>query len=234
MPEDRTRPAAATHRVGADPGPRRPDAGAAASVRLTPTGAPGDAGGARSSARVAESAHRIGTADLERFGASASAGERDIPDASGGRARGRRPGPVSDVSDASAGRAGERAPAAMPEIPDASRGRGRERVPAPASASAGELSPLATLAGRPSETFGMDRGGLRNEPPAQRRASVSIGSIEVTVVSPSATTPPSHLAGSAAATAARSRPRPATWAAAQYGIDRLRDGRRRWYGTAQG
>lgn len=73
--------------------------------------------------------------------------------------------------------------------------------------------------------------GGRERRPA-RSSRVSIGTIEVTVVP----TPTSATEQIAAPSIPRSRPRTPSslHASASTGADRLREGRRRWYGTAQG
>lgn len=79
---------------------------------------------------------------------------------------------------------------------------------------------------------GQGVGEPRQRPRGPRPTRLSIGTIEVTVVSPA----PAGAAHETRATtqAARSRPRPPSLLAANVGADRLREGLRRWYGTAQG
>jgi hypothetical protein len=67
---------------------------------------------------------------------------------------------------------------------------------------------------------------------AAKRARVSIGTIEVTVLPP-VPAPPSQPIRPAVQPA-RGRTRPPSLLAASTGADRLRDGLRRWHGTAQG
>ena len=74
-------------------------------------------------------------------------------------------------------------------------------------------------------------GGSRRHPGAAAGARVSIGTIEVTVVPPPA---PAVRDVATPAQTARSRPRAGSALAVRPGSDRLRDGLRRWYGTAQG
>ncbi len=96
-----------------------------------------------------------------------------------------------------------------------------------------ELVPPAGSAPRSIAMLGPDPGGSHRAPNASGRARVSIGTIEVTVVPPARPVPPPTRSG------LRRRCRvaglgPPSLLAASAGAGRLRDGLRRWYGTAQG
>jgi hypothetical protein len=84
----------------------------------------------------------------------------------------------------------------------------------------------------PPPVSGPRPGGSSQRPRDTRPSQVSIGTIEVTVVPPTA--PAAGLETRPPSRAARDRSRPASLLAANAGTDRLRDGVRRWYGTAQG
>ena len=112
---------------------------------------------------------------------------------------------------------------------DAAGDPGRSRGPAPA----GDLVPPPASAPRPIEMPGPEPGASRHEPRVSGTARVSIGTIEVTVVPPARPAPPaSEIQPPAQVTPGGSRP--PSLLAAGAGADRLRDGLRRWYGTAQG
>lgn len=101
-------------------------------------------------------------------------------------------------------------------------------LPARGSGAIHVLLPPAPAIDRPSSRSGgpRDAGG-------SSRARVSIGTIEVTVVPPARPTPPAsdiRAFGQPAPTASRARSMLATGP----GSNRLRDGLRRWHGTAQG
>ena len=112
---------------------------------------------------------------------------------------------------------------------DAAGGPRRSRGPA---AAVRDLVPPTTLAPRSIEMPGPVPGGSRQEPRVTGPARVSIGTIEVTVVPPPRpapaheTRPPAQVA--------RGWSRPPSLLAVSAGTGRLRDGLRRWYGTAQG
>jgi hypothetical protein len=109
--------------------------------------------------------------------------------------------------------------AAAPDRPQ-EPAQGRDLMPPPPS----RTRPARMPDSEPAEPY--------HEPRAPGRPHVSIGSIEVTVVPP---TPPTPAAREAQppppVTSGRSRP-PSVLASSA-GRDRLRDGLRRWYGTAQ-
>jgi hypothetical protein len=94
-----------------------------------------------------------------------------------------------------------------------------------------DLAPPSAPVPGPTGLPGQDPGGSGQQPGGANRARVSIGTIEVTVVPPSSPAA-AHEAG-AAAQAARGRTRPPSLLTAGSGAARLRDGLRRWYGTAQ-
>jgi hypothetical protein len=80
---------------------------------------------------------------------------------------------------------------------------------------------------------GLEPGGLDQKPHGSGRPRVSIGTIEVTVVPPaSAALPAAEIRLPAPAVPAWSRP--ASLLAGNAGAGWMRDGLRRWYGTAQG
>jgi hypothetical protein len=93
-----------------------------------------------------------------------------------------------------------------------------------------DLAPRA-VAPAPEDRYDAYGDTSRAERRLTRPARVSIGTIEVTVVSAPEPAAPTHPVA-APAPQARRRPRPPSQLAA--GADRLREGRRRWYGTAQG
>lgn len=95
------------------------------------------------------------------------------------------------------------------------RQRVPDLMPAPASAS-GTTGPASPA--------GPDAGHGQDRRLGSRPAQVSIGTIEVTVVPPAAPRQPPG----------RDRPRPVSPLPASPPADRLRDGIRRWHGTAQG
>jgi hypothetical protein len=102
------------------------------------------------------------------------------------------------------------------------------------SAAARDLLPPSGTAeaGRadaPAGTPGPDPARPRPQPGGTGRAQVSIGTIEVTVVPPAR-----PEATRSAPPTAPGRSRPASLLASGPGTDRLRDGLRRWHGTAQG
>jgi hypothetical protein len=95
------------------------------------------------------------------------------------------------------------------------------------------LPPLIAEQG-PAAASGAEPGEQRREPQVPR-PRVSIGTIEVTVVPPPpAPVAPAAGAGAPAAQALPRWPGPSARPAVTAGADRLRDGVRRWYGTAQG
>jgi hypothetical protein len=98
-----------------------------------------------------------------------------------------------------------------------------------------EPAPVLDLRPAPSSRSAPARG-LRAEPGevrAPRLARVSIGTIEVTVVPPAPPAPAVPEIRPQVPVSPR-WPRPSSLLATSAGSDRLRDGLRRWYGTAQG
>ncbi len=93
-----------------------------------------------------------------------------------------------------------------------------------------ELAPPPGSVPRPIALPGPDPGRSHRAPNASGRARVSIGTIEVTVVPPARPAqeirPPAPVP--------RGSSGPSSLLAATAGAGRLRDGLRRWYGTAQG
>jgi hypothetical protein len=152
---------------------------------------------------------RAGTGDPGRPGAISGTGDRHSPDATGGAGGG--PGAIPGTG----GR----------HSPDATGGPGGSR----ATAAVHDLLPPPTSASR---SLRSDTAGVGRDSPSPMRPSVSIGSIEVTVVPPPHGAPPTH--DPRAARAVRNRSRPVPRPGVDPGVDRLRDGRRRWYGIAQG
>jgi hypothetical protein len=128
-------------------------------------------------------------------------------------------------------------PAPGPVLTQARPAHGTEdagsRRPANGSAARDLLPPTGTAeAGRadgPAGLPGPDPAGARPQPRGAARAPVSIGTIEVTVVPPA-----QPEATRSAPPTATGRSRPASLLASGSGADRLRDGLRRWHGTAQG
>ena len=118
--------------------------------------------------------------------------------------------------------------AAGHQAPDAedAADRFRPREPAPVW----ELRPPPPSPARPAAMSGTEPGEPRREPRVPGQAPVSIGTIEVTVLPPA---PAVHQAQSSPPVA-RGWSRPPSLLASSAGMDRLRDGLRRWYGTAQG
>ncbi|HUA27937.1 MAG TPA: hypothetical protein VMC03_03565 [Streptosporangiaceae bacterium] len=130
------------------------------------------------------------------------------------------------------------APAPLPGAPETNDDAGLAGDGDMAAARPGRRPAVAEdpLSGRAP---GRDRGdGLSGERSVPARARLSIGTIEVTVAPPAA----SPAAGAAAQPArpgpasarVQSRPRPPSLLASGPGAERLRDGLRRWHGTAQG
>ena len=96
-----------------------------------------------------------------------------------------------------------------------------------------DLLPPHPSAPRSMAVLDLDPGGSDHKPRVSGRPRVSIGTIEVTVVPPA----PAALPAPAIRPPAQVVPgwsRPPSLLAASAGADRLRDGLRRWYGTAQG
>ena len=96
-----------------------------------------------------------------------------------------------------------------------------------------ELMPPLSSSPRPVAMPGTEPGEPYREPRVHGRPQVLIGTIEVTVVPPA---PPSPAAGEIRPHAPVTRGwfRPPSLLASSVGGERLRDGCRRWYGTAQG
>ena len=112
---------------------------------------------------------------------------------------------------------------------EAAAGQDRRREPAPVL----DLTPTSTSRTPPAQEFGAERGEPYREPGAPERARVSIGTIEVTVVPPAPPVPAAREAQPPALVTS-GWVRPPSLLASSVGRDRLRDGFRRWYGTAQG
>jgi hypothetical protein len=112
--------------------------------------------------------------------------------------------------------------------PDATGGPAGSRATTSA-ATLHDLLPPPTSAAR---SLGSDTAGAGRDASSRFRPTVSIGTIEVTVVPPPDAAAPTH--DPRAAQAVRNRSRPAPRPGADPGVDQLRDGRRRWYGIAQG
>lgn len=114
------------------------------------------------------------------------------------------------------------------EIPQAPRHKESGAVPSPEASPAPRVPdlrpPPATVSGSAIEPASPDLGAGRHRPPGDRPAQVSIGTIEVTVVPPAPPAAPPRPERRD-----RVSPTPAASSA-----DRLRDGLRRWHGTAQG
>lgn len=121
-------------------------------------------------------------------------------------------------------------PAELPVTPTRKDSGGAVPLPEPAQ-SAGQPStdqrqPVPDLMPAPASASGTavpDAGHGQDRPLGSRPAQVSIGTIEVTVVPAAPPQPPR-----------RDRPRPVSPLPASPPADRLRDGIRRWHGTAQG
>jgi hypothetical protein len=105
----------------------------------------------------------------------------------------------------------------------------RSREPAPVR----DLMPPPSSRTRPAAMSGTEPAEPYREPPVPRRPHVSIGTIEVTVVPPA---PPAPAVREAQPPppVTHGWSRPPSLLASSVGSDRLRDGLRRWYGTAQG
>jgi hypothetical protein len=137
-----------------------------------------------------------------------------------------RPGQRTDDAGTSVagGAAGHRGPGAgRATAPD----RPRELAPV------GDLMPPPASRTGPATMPGIEPGEPYREPRAPGRPYLSIGTIEVTVVPPA----PPAAAGREAQPSPPVTPgwsRPPSLLASSAGRDRLRDGLRRWYGTAQG
>jgi hypothetical protein len=114
--------------------------------------------------------------------------------------------------------------AADRQVPDADDAADTYRPWEPAPVR--DLRPPLPSPARPAAMSGTEPG----EPRAPGRPQVSIGSIEVTVVPPA---PAVHKA-QPSPPVARGWSRPPSLLATSAGMDSLRDGLRRWYGTAQG
>jgi hypothetical protein len=93
-----------------------------------------------------------------------------------------------------------------------------------------DLLPPSVSTPLPVETLGP--GGSSRRPRSEPHNRVSIGTIEVTVVPPPPPAPAREV--KPPVQAAHDMPRPPSLLAVSTGADRLRDGLRRWYGTAQG
>ncbi len=139
-------------------------------------------------------------------------------------------GEARDAGGASAGRDGAgtrgavRSEEAAADRSPRRAGGVRELMPPPAADS----DPAALPAAEPGEPH--------RRPHASQRPHVSIGTIDVTIV-PSATPTPAAAAAREIAFPMQGTPRwsgPSYSLAASASADRLRDGFRRWYGTAQG
>jgi hypothetical protein len=139
---------------------------------------------------------------------------------------GSRPGQRADDAGTSVARgaAGHREPGAgRATAPD----RPRELTPVR------DLMPPPASRTGPATMPGTEPGEPYREPRAPGRPYLSIGTIEVTVVPPA----PPAAAGREAQPSPPVTPRwsrPPSLLASSAGRDRLRDGLRRWYGTAQG
>jgi hypothetical protein len=117
---------------------------------------------------------------------------------------------------------------ALPGLPGAV-GPWRSREPT----AVRDLLPPAAPAPQSTETSGPGPRGSRQDPHGSARARVSIGTIEVTVVPPARPVLPADRI-QPAAEAPRGRPRFPSASTESADAGRLRDGLRRWYGTAQG
>ena len=95
----------------------------------------------------------------------------------------------------------------------------------PAPAEPGHLLPPPAPTRDPVPALGLEPSGPSQKPGAPAQPGVSIGTIEVTVVPPAPPVPERPRAQAA---------RPGPKLAEGLGTGRLRDGLRRWYGTAQG
>ena len=134
-----------------------------------------------------------------------------------------RQGQRTDDADASVaadhrvpGAEGAAAPDDRPQEP----AQVRDLMPPPPS----RTRPVTMPDSEPAEPY--------HEPRAPRRPLVSIGTIEVTVV-PSAPSAPAAREAQPPPPVTRGWSRPPSVLASSAGRDRLRDGLRRWYGTAQ-
>lgn len=139
-----------------------------------------------------------------------------------------------DVGDAGRGAPDDRAEATgekLIPVPPGSRDAGGRARPGGPAAPRDLLPPPgqpAWAAGMP----GQDPGVPRQQPDGTNRPRVSIGTIEVTVVPPEPPARAPQILPAAQPVPGRSRP-PAP-PAGSAGAGRLRDGLRRWHGTAQG
>lgn len=105
--------------------------------------------------------------------------------------------------------------------------------PSRASVAVRELLPPPAQPSRAPEQPSLRPGGSSQDTGTAPRARLSIGTIEVTVVPPARPAPPASNVPPPAL-GALSRSRSGTMLDASPGSDPLRDGWRRWYGTAQG
>jgi hypothetical protein len=117
-----------------------------------------------------------------------------------------------------------------PTTPGSRNGAGQER--SGEHAVVRDLVPPSGPACRPIAVPGPEPG-VPHQPRAARPPRVSIGTIDVTVLPPAPPAPPAPGIRPPAQ-AARGWTRSPSLLAATAGADRLRDGLRRWYGTAQG
>ncbi len=124
-----------------------------------------------------------------------------------------------------------RTDAAIPATPDDRDAAGRER--SGGTTAVRDLIPPPASAPRSIAMLGPEPGELHQKPRVSGRPRVSIGTIEVTVLPPAPPPPLTHEIRPPAQVA-RGWTRPPSLLAASAGADRLRDGLRRWYGTAQG
>jgi len=105
------------------------------------------------------------------------------------------------------------------------------RAHAPVAQTSGQATPAtATLA--PTPTVGAHADRSQADRDGARRPRVSVGTIEVTVEAPRSER--RDRQGASPAKPAPVRPRPASELSSRVSGNRLREGRRRWYGTAQG
>jgi hypothetical protein len=103
------------------------------------------------------------------------------------------------------------------------------REPAPVR----NLIPPTLARTRPAPIPGSEPDEPHRKPRVSGQPNVSIGTIEVTVISPASPTPAAREA-QPSPPVTRGWSRPPSLLASSAGRDRMRDGLRRWYGTAQG
>jgi hypothetical protein len=162
--------------------------------------------------------------------AAGDAGRRAVaPSRSGPVTLPAEPGPVSSASQHQDRHAGDTDISATSGSRDTAAHQDRSQPPA----TVREFVPPAASAPPSSARPDPEPDDTRQKPRVPGRPRVSIGTIEVTVVPPAPPTPPApEVRPPAPVVPGWSRP--PSLLAASAGAGRLRDGIRRWYGTAQG